>query len=146
MLHQRYETQADLDAEADIVAAAVRHLNLAGARKLDERYYVLDHALLDEVGDIRCFAECKARSWPYGAGNGLFISLFKVMRCRQLAHAAGVPAYIVPRFRGGEIYCANFLDHDREAFIWGRGDHPTDPNAQEPTLCFPWSAFVRIGP
>lgn len=140
----RYETQADLDAEAEIVAAAVLHLCLAGAFKLDERYYVADHALFDGDSAIRCFAECKDRSWPYGAGDGLYVSLFKVMRCRQLATAAGVPAYIVPRFRGGEICLANFNQHSKGVFLWGRPDRPADPNAYEPAVRFDWFDLERI--
>lgn len=145
MLTTRYETQADLDAEIDIVAAAVAYLHGTGARKLDERYYVLDHALLAAHDDILCFAECKDRNWPHGAGGGLYVSLFKVMRCRQLAQVAGKPAYIVPRFRDGEICCANFIDYEPgRVFLWGRSDRPGDPNAVEPCVCFPWHRLVRI--
>ena len=133
----RYETPADLAAEAEIAAFAVGTTGTANKMPV---HYVLDHFVVGRLG--KGFFEVKDRNWQFGDGDGLYLSLFKVMAADQLRTFTGLSCFLLVRFRDRTIRWCSLDGWDKEhgVFWFGRNDRDED----EPCVRFPWSAFKEV--
>lgn len=139
----RYESEADLTAEAEIASAVMAATGLSATPKLPLRY-VLDCCAIRE-GKATGFFEIKDRKMVFGEGNGgLYLSLFKVLSAELLELASGVPCFLVVRFSDGDIHWCSLRqwDRGRGVFWFGRADR--DADEAEPCVAFPWAVFRKV--
>jgi len=137
----RYETPADLRAEEEISAVVVAKLGLERAPKMP-LHYVLDRAAI-RAGAITSFFEVKDRNgWKFGDGDGLYLSLFKVLKGRHVQEVTGKRCQLVVRFVDGDIWWCPLASYDTAhgVFWFGRNDRDED----EPCVVYRWDVFKRV--
>jgi hypothetical protein len=138
----RYETPADLAAEEEISAFVAEVFGLDRVPKLP-LCYILDRVAIRAAKGITCFFEVKDRKGlAFGTDDGLYLSLYKVLKARNILAETGVPCRLVVRFAGGDVYWCDLADYDRVRglFWFGRSDRDED----EPCVTFPWRVFKKV--
>lgn len=147
MLRPVYETAADLAKEEAVAEECVRcwtpRHGITAQRKLTISYG-LDRVFSYYDDTVALFAEVKIRDWAFGAGNGYWIALLKVLAARQLADLTHLPTLLVAEFRDGSRHWVDFDRADpTRTFIGGRRDRG-DPHDIEPMVTIPWPSWKPL--
>lgn len=150
---QRPNTEMPVDGGNEQVI--LKHLlplwNYDKAHKLRNVYH-LDYALL-RFGTVGAFIEIKCRpTKPFDDGDGLELSLSKVLKARELTMTTGRPCFFFSWLADGGIYWRSMDDQvaDYRLKIFGRANAMNrthegvwEPNP-EPCVVYPWDTFQRL--
>jgi len=142
------ESAQDRINEAVISAHLARYFELGPTEKLGMNYGV-DFAVVggrerDGSPLVALFTEAKQRDWKFGKGDGLRLSLWKVMMATLITATTGMDCLLAIEFDDGTIRWTNFRWRDKRVIMAGRQDRKGMPNDREPHCIFPWGVWTMV--